>query len=115
MSTSMSMGWQRTHIQADLVCLALTPASLACTAQHLSHNACAAGHNCPCVTTSSYAAIIQVTQGLVARHLPVTCQYLEAQRSTQLFSPTFRSPSLYLHASEARVKVHSLKNEPLLR
>lgn len=30
--------------------------------------------------------------------MPVTCQYLLAQRSTQLFSPTFRSPSLYLQA-----------------
>ena len=28
--------------------------------------------------------------------MPVTCQYFEAQRSTQLFSPTFKSPSLYL-------------------
>ena len=28
--------------------------------------------------------------------MPVTCQYLLAQRSTQLFSPTFRSASLYL-------------------
>lgn len=30
--------------------------------------------------------------------MPVTCQYLLAQRSTQLFSPTFSSPSLYLQA-----------------
>ena len=30
--------------------------------------------------------------------MPVTCQYLLAHRSTQLFSPTFSSPSLYLQA-----------------
>ena len=29
-----------------------------------------------------------------------TCQYLEEQRSTQLFSPTLRSPSLYLKQSD---------------
>lgn len=28
--------------------------------------------------------------------MPVTCQYLLAHRSTQLFSPTFKSASLYL-------------------
>ena len=39
-----------------------------------------------------------------------TCQYLAAQRSTQLFSPTLRSPSLYLHARPHTHRVHPLQS-----
>ena len=31
---------------------------------------------------------------------PLACQYLEEQRSMQLFSPTLSSPSLYLHGTK---------------
>ncbi|KAG0627696.1 hypothetical protein M758_2G221400 [Ceratodon purpureus] len=40
--------------------------------------------------------------------MPVrTCQYLATQRSMQLFSPTFRSASLYLH--HARTTIFNTK------
>ena len=37
--------------------------------------------------------------------MPVVCQYFEQHRSTQLFSPTFRSASLYLLAPGTRTSV----------
>jgi hypothetical protein len=40
--------------------------------------------------------------------MPVTCQYLATQRSMQLFSPTFRSASLYLQTQK---KKSSFKSE----
>ena len=40
--------------------------------------------------------------------IPVTCQYFAAHLSTQLFSPTLRSPSLY------RVSMHLAKHEAVI-